>query len=55
MTIKLELKLPYAGKAAGETIEVDTDAEAVALTNLGLAKAAIATVEKKIDKANAEN
>lgn len=55
MTIKLELKLPYAGKAAGETIEVASEAEALALTNLGLAKAANVTTERKLDKAAAVN
>lgn len=51
MTIKLELLLPYGGKLAGDTIEVDTDAEAVALTNLKLAKPANVTAEKRLDKA----
>jgi hypothetical protein len=54
MTIKLKLLLPYAGKLAGDTYEVDTDAEAVALTNLKLAEPANVTAEKRVEKAAQE-
>mgnify|MGYP003578619728 CR=1 FL=1 len=54
MTIKLTLEKRYAGKKAGETIEVGSDAEALALTNLGLASAATKTAEKAIEKAAKE-
>lgn len=40
MTIKLTLDKRYAGKKAGETIEVQTEAEKKALEALGLVKTA---------------
>ena len=46
MTIKLTLEKRYAGKKAGETIEVQTEAEKRALEALGLVKvSAVARVE----------